>query len=280
MANPQIENGFLRLSNELAEAIARAPMNGAQLRIVMVVLRECFGKKGGRKVAPLSLAKMANRTSLHARTVQREVNRLLKAGVLTRQPIGGQNLYGILKDYERWRLPNPRKWVGPAEGCGQLADNQLTNGQVTKRGTANSPSKGTVNSPTHKKKEERKNKYMSKPSGSDVSVLSSGNEKAEIRATILRLWNYYLAKLGKNPKLLTLTALREQKGRSRLAECLRKTSGELSKAEELMQMAIDALAASEFHRGGNEGRKRYTSWEKNLFPNQEKLERWLEEAGE
>ena len=130
MANPQIENGFLRLSNELAEAIARSPMNGAQHRIVMVVLRECFGKKGRRKVAPLSLAKMANRTRLHARNVQREVNRLLKAGLLTRQPNGGRNLYGIQKDYERWQLPSPRKRGGPAEGGGQLAvkrDGQLAN---------------------------------------------------------------------------------------------------------------------------------------------------------
>ena len=94
------------------------------------------------------------------------------------------------------------------------------------RGAVNSPSKGTVNSPTpnNKKEESLKNK-SSKPSGSDGFVPLSGNEKAEIKATILRLWNYYLAKLGKNPKLLTLTALHEQKGRSRLAECLRKTGG-------------------------------------------------------
>ena len=47
-----------------------------------------------------------------------------------------------------------------------------------------------------------------------------------------------------------------------------------------MQMAIDALAASDFHRGGNESKKKYDSWEKNVFPSQDKLERWLEEAGE
>ena len=280
MASPQLERGFMRLSNELAEAIARAPLNGAQFRIIMVILRECFGRNGGRKVAPLSLAKIADRTGLDCRNVQREVNRLLKAGVLTRQSNGGRNLYGTQKDYERWQLPSPRKRGGPAEGGGELTDGQLTNGQVTKGGTVNSPSKGTVNSPTHKKKEESLKNKSSKPSGSDGSVPPPGNGKGKIKETILCLWNYYLAKLGKNPKLLTLTALREQKGRSRLEECLRKTGGDLGKAEELMQMAIDALAASEFHRGGNESKKKYDSWERNLFPGQEKLEWWLERSGE
>ncbi len=63
-------------------------------------------------------------------------------------------------------------------------------------------------------------------------------------------------------------------------ECLRKTGGDLGKAEELMQMAIDALAAYEFHRGAYENKKRYDSWERNLFPSLEKLEWWLERAGE
>ena len=155
MANPQLENGYLRLSNELAEALARARLNGAQFRIVLTIARECYGRNGGRKVAALSLMKMANRTGLDCRNVQREVNRLLRAGLLTRQPNGGRNLYGIQKDYERWQLPSPRKLGGSAGGDGQFADGQLTNGQVTKEGTVNSPSKGTVNSPTHNKKKEK-----------------------------------------------------------------------------------------------------------------------------
>jgi len=279
MASPQLEHGYARVANEILEALARTPLNGSQLRIILIIVRECYGRNGGRKVAPLSLAKIADWTGLDYRNVQREVNKLLKAGVLTKQSNGGRNLYGTQKDYERWQLPSSRKHVEPVEGDGELADGQLTNGQVTRGGTVNSPSKGTVNSPTHKKKEESLKNISSKPSGSDRSVPSSGNGKGKIKATILCLWNYYIAKLGKNPKLLTLTALREQKARSRLEECLRKTGGDLGKAEQLMQMAIDAVAASDFHRGANESKKHYDSWERNLFPSQEKLEWWLERAG-
>ena len=279
MAHPQLTNGLLRLSNELAEAIARAPLNGAQLRIIMVVLRECYGRNGGRKVAPLSLAKISDRTGLGFRNVQREVRRLLNTGVLTREPQGWKHLYGIQKDYELWQLTNRRKPQCSTERDGELDDGQLTNGEIPKGGLVSSPCKGAVNRPTHRKKEESLKNISSKPSGSDKSVPTSGNGKAEVTRTTRRLWDYYLAKLGKNPKLLTLTPLRESKAKKRLAECLRKTGGDLGKAEELMQMAIDALAASDFHHGGNESKKKYDSWEKNMFPSQEKLEWWLERAG-
>jgi hypothetical protein len=92
-----------------------------------------------------------------------------------------------------------------------------------------------------------------------------------------RVWNYYLEKLGKNPKLLTFTPLRKQKGLARLRECLAKAGGDLAKAEALMKIAVDALAASDFHRGMNDRKKRYDSWERNLFPSQEKLEQWIEQ---
>jgi hypothetical protein len=62
---------------------------------------------------------------------------------------------------------------------------------------------------------------------------------------------------------------------ARLRECLAKTGGDLAKAEGLMRLAIDRLAASEFHRGKNDQHKRYDSWEKNLFESKEQLERWL-----
>jgi hypothetical protein len=40
MANPQREDGHLDVANELAEALARAPLSGAQFRLVWVVLRK------------------------------------------------------------------------------------------------------------------------------------------------------------------------------------------------------------------------------------------------
>ena len=115
------------------------------------------------------------------------------------------------------------------------------------------------------------------PSGSHESVspetLKPQDEKL---LAVQRIWNYYIEKLGKNPKLLTFTAGRKQKGLARLRECLTKTGGDLVNAEGLMRCAVDALAASPHHRGQNDSKAKYDSWDKNLFSSPEKLEWWLE----
>jgi hypothetical protein len=97
----------------------------------------------------------------------------------------------------------------------------------------------------------------------------------EREAALQRVWDYYIDQLGKNPKMYTFTPARKQKGMARLNELLKRT-GDLSKAERAMMLAIDALAASPFHNGENDRKTQYNSWEKHLFHSQEKLENWLE----
>jgi phage replication O-like protein O len=98
MARPDIDNGFLRLANELAEALMRTNLNGAQFRIIRAVERECYGRNGGRKTARLSTTKLAQMTGLSLRSVEREVPELIRRHVLFRE--GGH--LGIQKDYDRW----------------------------------------------------------------------------------------------------------------------------------------------------------------------------------
>jgi hypothetical protein len=116
------------------------------------------------------------------------------------------------------------------------------------------------------------------PSGSHDDLSASESTSRQEQGAVLRAWKYYLETLGKNPKLLSFTKLRKQKGLARLRECAAKASGDLAKAEALLRISIDGLAKSDFHRGANDRQKRFDSWEKNLFANQEQLERWLEKA--
>jgi hypothetical protein len=109
-----------------------------------------------------------------------------------------------------------------------------------------------------------------------VSSLTTPKPPDESLLSVKRVWDYYIERLGKNPKLLSFTALRKQKGLARLGECLAKTEGQLERAEGLMRVAVDALAASSFHCGENDKKQKYDSWEANLFKNQEQLEKWLE----
>jgi hypothetical protein len=65
---------------------------------------------------------------------------------------------------------------------------------------------------------------------------------------------------------------------TRLSEAKKKTGGDLAKAEQLMCLAVDTLANSPHHRGVNDQRTPYDSWEDNLFPSLEKFEWWLNRA--
>ena len=126
-------------------------------------------------------------------------------------------------------------------------------------------------------------------SGKDVRADSSSPHESVTPQTpkppdekllvVERVWAYYVQKLGKNPKQLSFTAGRKQKGLARLRECLEKEGGDLGHAEGLMRLAVDALAESPFHRGENNRKKRYDSWEKNLFKDQDQAENWLDSTG-
>jgi hypothetical protein len=129
---------------------------------------------------------------------------------------------------------------------------------------------------------QEESKPCENPSGFALTPSLPPAEKTmaaqELEQAVRRVWVYYLEKLGKNPNLLSLTDARMRKGLARLRECLKKTAGHLAKAEELMQIAVDAISESAWHMGGNASKKRYDSWERNLFPSQEKLESWLSES--
>ena len=150
MASPQVENGFLRLSNELAEALMKVPLNGSQWRIVMAVARECYGRNGGRKMSRLSLAQISQMTGLNPRGVRREVKELLRVNVLLREGGKGELCsHGLQTNYEAWMF-------------GQGTQGQLSLGSTLPRVNspgehrASSPYEHRVSSPGHKKKEEKK----------------------------------------------------------------------------------------------------------------------------
>lgn len=92
-----------------------------------------------------------------------------------------------------------------------------------------------------------------------------------------RVFDYYRTAIGKS-SLYTLTRKRQQKGLARLRECIRKTGGNLTNAETMMKICVDALAASKFHMGDNAQKKQYNDWEEQLFGSEERMERWLEVA--
>lgn len=109
-------------------------------------------------------------------------------------------------------------------------------------------------------------------------VLEPGSKEGveeEPRKAIRRLFAFYIEVTGRNGKLYTLTDQRMNKALSRLEECRTKCGGDLVKAEALMSIVIESLAASEWHMGKNPEGKQYIDWTDHLFKNADKVEWWL-----
>jgi hypothetical protein len=110
-----------------------------------------------------------------------------------------------------------------------------------------------------------------------TAEITAETKKGELKGSVKTIFSYYLQQTGRNPKLYTLTDQRMEKGLARLRDCLKKTDGDISKAEELMRICVDNLAASDFHTGKNDRNREYTDWIAHLFKSTEKLEWWLEQ---
>jgi len=101
-ANPQLENGYVRIANELFEAMGKYPFSGAELKILIVIIRLTYG--WGLKQNVISFSKIAYLSSLDARYIKRVVKRLVQDKVLIKYKHQRNNILGVNKDYLSWRL--------------------------------------------------------------------------------------------------------------------------------------------------------------------------------
>lgn len=108
MGTPQLENGYIRIANELLEAIMRSGMNIREIRLVFVVIRHTYGYN--RKAAKIMESDF-NRVGLSGGNFYRVRKKLIAEKVI-RYRVG---VYQINKSYHEWGLC----------GCGKAVDNLL-----------------------------------------------------------------------------------------------------------------------------------------------------------
>lgn len=80
MANPQLENGYTRIANELLEAVAKFPFNGSQLRMIIFLWRKTYGY--GKKADKISISQFVKGTGLSRSAVTKELKRLKQMNVI------------------------------------------------------------------------------------------------------------------------------------------------------------------------------------------------------
>ena len=101
--NPQLEEGYLRAANELAEAIARSKMNGQQARLMWWIARNTYGRKGGQKSYKTTYAAVARGISTDRRQAIRVCKLLSDCKVVGICTTPQGITIGINKHYQEWR---------------------------------------------------------------------------------------------------------------------------------------------------------------------------------
>ena len=102
MANPQLENGYTKIANELLEALCQLNISGREMRILFYILRRTYGFNC--KSALISLSEISAATGIKKNHVQENLKRLLVRNVISIQANHGIKPQEIcvVKDYEKW----------------------------------------------------------------------------------------------------------------------------------------------------------------------------------
>lgn len=121
MASPQVENGHLRIANELYEALVKAPVSIREMRLFMAIIRQTYGFQ--RKVASISVTLFAEMTGLYRAHIPDALKSLERKNMIVRT-VGGPHetgTYQVQKDYEKWCYQNSNTEVGVTELANPIA---------------------------------------------------------------------------------------------------------------------------------------------------------------
>lgn len=107
MANPQKENGYTAIANEILEQIVRVNLNGTQFRIVMTIWRYTYGFR--RKQHDMSISHLASLIGAARSQVDRELDSLIDMKIININGTGkrGARILAFNKNYSEW-LDKPK----------------------------------------------------------------------------------------------------------------------------------------------------------------------------
>ena len=125
MANPQLEDGYIRIARELWQALTMLRIPGEAAQVFNAIIQKTYGWNKKEEAIPLSQFSLM--TGLKRAKVCRAINTLLSMNLIitspnkgtTPSPHNGTTItkYQINKDFDTWR-GSPQKGTSPNKGTG------------------------------------------------------------------------------------------------------------------------------------------------------------------
>lgn len=181
MANPQLENGFTQLANELYLAIIRAGFNGSEASVLHFIIYQTYGYH--RTARQLSASYISNGSYVPIKTVRRCLTNLIKNNVVISKEVDNSQikLLSVNKDYSQWVLKN-RQRVLKNEDTQTLATGVPKSGQKPY-------SKTSTNTKKIKQERIKQERFFEKPKIEDV--ISYGIKQGYSEEDCKRFFYYY-----------------------------------------------------------------------------------------
>jgi len=104
MAEPQIENGYTRIANELLDALIFHRLSGQEYQFVFFVIRKTYGFS--KKSDMVSMGQISKATGMNRPRVAMILNSLKAKGIIsvTKKDNSNLNILELIKDYETWKV--------------------------------------------------------------------------------------------------------------------------------------------------------------------------------
>jgi len=150
MANPQTENGFTKIANELLDALCAIQLSGHEWKIVHTVIRKTYGYN--KKEDWIAGSQITELTGLPKRRVNEAKKKLLEKNIIIKD---GLKL-SLNKDYDDWGKVTEKRYPG--------------NGKALPKVTENRP---------HKRKKDNIQKKSAKAESNDMSWNKHSDEFEE-----------------------------------------------------------------------------------------------------
>jgi len=97
MADPQKENGYVPIANEIIEHLVKTALLGAEFRVLFFFIRKTYGYN--KKEDRISLTQFEKGTGLSRPTVVKTLKNLIAKNILVKT---AKLVYSLNKDWEKW----------------------------------------------------------------------------------------------------------------------------------------------------------------------------------
>lgn len=98
MANPQVENGYTKIANELLDALARIKLCAYESKVLWFIIRKTYGWK--KKDDWIALSQFTEATNILKPNVSRTLSKLERRHIIIRD---NHRHIGLQKDYDQWK---------------------------------------------------------------------------------------------------------------------------------------------------------------------------------